>query len=51
MKSAAAAKARADKHSWLAERGYRVAEVGTQAIEADIGRVLDTLAETVAAIG
>ncbi len=48
---AAAAKARADKHSWLAERGYRVAEVGTQAIEADIGRVLDTLAETVAAIG
>ncbi len=46
--SAAAAKARADKHAWLAERGYRVLPVRIAEIEADVGKVLDGLAEKLA---
>ena len=41
--SATAAKARADKHAWLAERGYRVLPLRAAEIEADVGRVLDEL--------
>src|SRR5712664_1401897 len=41
--SAAAAQARADKHAWLAERGYRVLPVRAAEIEADAGKVLDEL--------
>jgi tRNA/rRNA methyltransferase len=41
--SAPAAKARADKQAWLAERGYRVLPVRAAAIEADAGKVLDEL--------
>jgi len=47
--SAAAAQARADKHAWLADRGYRVLPVRVAAIEADVARVLDELAAAVAA--
>jgi len=43
--SDAAAKARADKHAWLAERGYRVVTLRLAEIEADVGKVLDGLAE------
>ena len=39
-----AAQARADKHAWLAERGYRVMPVRLAVIEADVGKVLDELA-------
>ena len=41
--SATAAKARADKHAWLAERGYRVLPLRAAEIEADVGKVLDEL--------
>src|SRR5882762_902574 len=41
--SATAAKARADKHAWLAERGYRVLPLRAAEIEADAGKVLDEL--------
>ena len=41
--SAPAAKARADKYAWLAERGYRVLPVRAAEIEADAGKVLDEL--------
>ena len=47
--SAAAAQARADKHAWLADRGYRVLPVRVAAIEADVARVLDELAAAIAA--
>jgi tRNA/rRNA methyltransferase len=46
--SEAAATARAEKHAWLAERGYRVMPVRLAEIEADVGKVLD---ELVAKIG
>jgi tRNA/rRNA methyltransferase len=46
--SEAAATARADKHDWLAERGYRVMPVRLAAIEADVGKVLDELAAKIA---
>jgi len=36
-----AAKARADKHSWLAERGYRVLALPSRAIEADLAASLE----------
>ena len=36
----AAQKARAQKRAWLAERGYRIVEVGGAEIEADVGAVL-----------
>jgi len=41
--SAEAAKARADKYAWLAERGYRVLPLRAADIEADVGKVLDGL--------
>ena len=37
----AAAKARADKHAWLRERGYRVVALPSQAIEADLASALE----------
>jgi very-short-patch-repair endonuclease len=46
--SEAAAQARADKHAWLAEREYRVLPVRLSEIEADVGKVLDELAEKIA---
>ena len=46
--SAAAAQARADKHAWLAQRGYRVLPVRLADVEADVGKVLDELAAAVA---
>jgi tRNA/rRNA methyltransferase len=42
--SKTAAKARADKQTWLAARGYRVLPMRLAAIEADVGKVLDELA-------
>jgi tRNA/rRNA methyltransferase len=45
--SAEAAKARADKHAWLAERGYRVLPLRAADIEADAVKVLDGLAAAV----
>jgi tRNA/rRNA methyltransferase len=47
--SEAAAKARADKCAWLAERGYRVLPVRLADIEADAVKVLDELAAAIAA--
>jgi tRNA/rRNA methyltransferase len=46
--SATAAKARADKCSWLAERGYRVLPVRIPEIESDVFKVLDELAAAIA---
>jgi tRNA/rRNA methyltransferase len=45
--SAEAAKARADKHAWLAERGYRVLPLRAAEIDADTAKVLDGLAAAV----
>jgi tRNA/rRNA methyltransferase len=39
--SEAAAKARADKHAWLRERGYRVMELSSRAIETDMAASLE----------
>jgi tRNA/rRNA methyltransferase len=44
QESEKAAKSRADKRAWLAERGYRIVEVRMSDIDADVGRVLDGLA-------
>jgi tRNA/rRNA methyltransferase len=41
--SAPAAKTRADKYAWLAERGYQVLPVRAGDIEADAAKVLDAL--------
>jgi tRNA/rRNA methyltransferase len=41
--SAVAAKARAEKCAWLAERGYRVLPVGLADVEADVAAVLDRI--------
>jgi tRNA/rRNA methyltransferase len=49
--SAVAAKTRADKRAWLAERGYRVIEVGAEDIAADVAIVLDRLAATLDPVG
>jgi tRNA/rRNA methyltransferase len=43
--SEAAAQTRAEKQAWLAEREYRVLPVRLAEIEADVGKVLDELAE------
>jgi len=43
--SDAAVKARVEKVLWLGERGYRVTPVHLADIEADVGKVLDELAE------
>jgi tRNA/rRNA methyltransferase len=45
--SADAAKSRADKRRWLADRDYRVVEVRAPEIEADVQSVLDSLAAEV----
>jgi tRNA/rRNA methyltransferase len=42
-----AAKARSDKRAWLIERGYRVLDVDTGAVETDVAAVLDRLADAV----
>jgi tRNA/rRNA methyltransferase len=47
--SEAAAQARAEKQAWLAERGYRVMPVRLAEIESDVAKVLDGLAEKIAA--
>jgi tRNA/rRNA methyltransferase len=41
--SAAAAKARSERHAWLSERGYRVLEVEARAVETGLAGVLDGL--------
>jgi tRNA/rRNA methyltransferase len=46
--SETAAKARADRRAWLIERGYRVLDVDTRAVEADLPQVLDQLARAIA---
>ena len=43
----AAAQARAQKHAWLVERGYRVIEAQAAAVEADVEQVLDSLAQAI----
>jgi tRNA/rRNA methyltransferase len=45
---AAAIAARAERRSYLTERGYRVADVAMADVEADVAKVLDGLAETCA---
>jgi tRNA/rRNA methyltransferase len=42
----AAAKTRADKRAWLAERGYRIIEVPAAAVEADVAAALARIGET-----
>jgi tRNA/rRNA methyltransferase len=44
---ASAAQQRAEKRSWLAERGYRVMEVRASEIAADVKQVLDRIAEAI----
>ncbi|HML08430.1 MAG TPA: TrmJ/YjtD family RNA methyltransferase [Xanthobacteraceae bacterium] len=46
--SGVAAKARAQKRAWLAERGYAVVEVKAAAAETDLPAVLDRLAQAIA---
>ena len=46
--SAAAAKTRAERRAWLGERGYRVVEVRTEEVDADVGKLLDRLDERIA---
>jgi tRNA/rRNA methyltransferase len=41
--SEAAAKSRAEKHAWLAARGYRVIEIKASDVESNVGGVLDQL--------
>jgi tRNA/rRNA methyltransferase len=43
--SETAAKARSARRRWLQERGYRVLELGTSRVEADLAQVLDRLAQ------
>ena len=43
-----AAKTRADRRAWLIERDYRVLDVAARDVEADLGPVLDLLAQQVA---
>jgi len=45
--STAAVKARAERRAWLSERGYRVLDVDARAIEVDLPRVLDQLAQAI----
>jgi tRNA/rRNA methyltransferase len=46
--SGEAASARAARHAWLVERGYRIVVVAIPDVEADIGKVLDSLAAAIA---
>jgi tRNA/rRNA methyltransferase len=41
--SEAAARARAERHTWLRERGYRIATVQQSDLERDVAAVLDSL--------
>jgi tRNA/rRNA methyltransferase len=43
----AAAKTRAERRAWLTERGYRMLDVETRAVEADLPQVLDRLARAI----
>jgi tRNA/rRNA methyltransferase len=45
QEGATAAEARAERRAWLIERGYRVLDVDASAVEADLPRVLDRLAQ------
>jgi len=47
--SAEAAQARGAKRAWLAERGYRVIEIGAAEAERDAAKLLDELASIIAA--
>ena len=46
--SAAAAKTRAERHAWLAERGYRVIEMTLRDVEINAGALLDRLEQAIA---
>jgi tRNA/rRNA methyltransferase len=46
-----AAKVRSARRRWLQERGYRVLEVSTGSVEADLAQVLDRLAQRIAGAG
>jgi tRNA/rRNA methyltransferase len=48
QESAAAASSRADRRTWLGERGYRVIHLPAAAIEADVAGALDRLAQAIA---
>jgi tRNA/rRNA methyltransferase len=48
--SADAAKARAERRLWLSERGYRVLDVDARALETELPRVLDVLADQLASL-
>jgi tRNA/rRNA methyltransferase len=43
----AAARARADKHAWLAERGYKIVTLATGIVETDIAAVLDKIEQAI----
>jgi tRNA/rRNA methyltransferase len=45
--SVAAVAARAQKRAWLAERDYRIVEIGTAEVEADLAATLDRLARAI----
>jgi tRNA/rRNA methyltransferase len=45
--SAVAAAARAQKRAWLVERDYRIVEIGTAEVEADLAATLDRLARAI----
>jgi tRNA/rRNA methyltransferase len=45
--SMGAAAARAQKRDWLAERDYRIVEIGTAEVEADLSAMLDRLARAI----
>ena len=45
--SDAAVKTRGERRTWLTERGYRVLEFVANEVEADVGRVLDRIAEEI----
>ena len=46
--SAEAAKTRAERHAWLAERDYQIFTAATPEVEVDVGQVLDRLAAAIA---
>jgi len=45
--SVAAVAARAQKRAWLAERAYRIVEIGTAEVEVDLAATLDRLARAI----
>ncbi|HEY6705557.1 MAG TPA: DUF559 domain-containing protein, partial [Xanthobacteraceae bacterium] len=48
QESDGAAKTRSERRRWLTERGYRVLDVETRAVKADLPQVLDRLARALA---